>query len=180
MKKIITFLLFFSLVIFQLTIVPYLTVFSVYPNILIGAVLIFAIFKNSNWVLLWALLAGLMLDFFSSLPLGIYSLNFILIAWLAMFVGRNIFKITDLLGQVSLLLLGCFLFSFLNIFLIKVFYWFGLSELSLPFSFVFWRTVLPEIILNSLSALAIFIIFKIFALKPAKNYGLYYGTKKGI
>ncbi|OIO47576.1 MAG: rod shape-determining protein MreD [Parcubacteria group bacterium CG1_02_40_82] len=159
MNKIIVFLLFFMLLILQVAFVPRFSVFNVYPNILLIAILVFAIMRHNNRTLLFALFFGLALDIFSSWPFGIYALDFVILAWLIQFIGKNFFRATDFFGQTSIIALSCVLFSVLNFFLIKNFYWLGLGQ-----NIAFWdnllRIGLLEIILNFVLAVAGLMIFK--------------------
>lgn len=169
MPKIIILFLFFILLLLQLTIMPRLSIFNVFPNILLAAMLIFVVIRGGRLTLFLGLAAGLLMDLFSSLPFGTYSLSFILVAWLAQFIGRNVFKITDLSGQVSLIALGSFFCSFLVILIVKISYWLGLYSYDFSFWFNFIKIVLPEFILNFLLTLILLLFVKAFR----KAHGLF-------
>jgi rod shape-determining protein MreD len=164
MNKIIGLLAIFILLILQIAFVPHLTIFGVYPNVLLAAILVFATMRSGRWVFLFAFLSGIALDIFSSRAFGLYTFSFILLVWLIEYVGKNTFKATDLSGQISILALSCVFFSALVFFLIKIFYWFNLGQ-----NISFWGELLKvgsvEIMLNFVLAGLALMIFK-------KSHGL--------
>lgn len=160
MSKIIILFLFFILLLLQLTIMPRLSVFNVFPNILLATLLVSIIIRGGRLTLFLGLAAGLMMDLFSNLPFGSYLLSFILIAWLSQFIGRNIFKITDLSGQVSIIALGSFFCGFLIFLIVKISQWLGLSLYDFSFWSSFIKIALPEFILNTLLALILLFLIK--------------------
>ncbi len=165
MRKLFFILSFLFLLVLQLTIMPRLIIFGVFPNILLAAILFFVIKKDGHWPIVVAFTAGLAMDFFSSSPLGIYSLAFILVAWLAIHLGKGFFKINTFSGEMSLVAAACFSYSVLVIFFTEFFNWFGAGPVM-----NFWpsllKVILPEFILNSIMAL-------IFVLLLKKIYGLF-------
>ncbi|MBI4708798.1 MAG: rod shape-determining protein MreD [Candidatus Portnoybacteria bacterium] len=163
MRKITIFLFLFILAVLQISIVPRLSIFNVFPNILLASILSISIIKEDKSIIFFAFVAGLLMDFLSGLPFGINALNFVFTLWAAKFIGRNIFKTTDLFGQASLIIFACFLYSALNIILLEVFHLFGLG-LEIPSWLNLLRIGLAELILNSLLAIIILIIAK-------KTYG---------
>jgi len=167
MSKIIVLFLFFILLILQLTIMPRLIVLDVFPNILLAAFLAFVIIIRSDKLsLLLGLVVGLMMDLFSSLPFGIYSLSFVFIAWFSQFIWKNIFKITDLSGQIYIISLGSFFYNLLILLMLKIFQWLSLFQKDFSFLPIFIKIALPEFILNALVAI-------IFLFSIRKVYGLF-------
>jgi rod shape-determining protein MreD len=114
MNKIIASIFIFLLLILQVAFMPHLAFFGVFPDILLAAMMILAVLRGGKWVFILSLLSGLALDVFSNHPFGIYALDFILLTWLTEYVGKNIFRATDISGQVSLLALACVVFTSLN------------------------------------------------------------------
>lgn len=165
MRKIFIFLLLFFLLAIQIAIVPYFNFFGIKANILLAAILSFVVFKKTKSILIWAAVAGLIIDFFSALPFGLYCLTFILVVWLIDFIGRSIFKANEFWGQLALMFCGSIVFSILFILLLKIFNWLGLGA-GTSGQILFWRAVLLEIGLNTLLGVA-----ALFAIK--KIYGLF-------
>jgi len=159
MNKIIASIFIFLLLILQVAFMPHLAFFGVFPDILLAAMMILAVLRGGKWVFILSLLSGLALDVFSNHPFGIYALDFILLTWLTEYVGKNIFRATDISGQVSLLALACVVFTSLNLSLIKVFYWLGLGN-DLAFWHNFLVIGLLEISYNFVLAVLGLIIFK--------------------
>lgn len=144
---------------------PRLSVFGVFPNILLATIIIFSILKEKQSALLISFLAGLMLDVFSHLPFGIYTLNFVFICWLVQFVGNNFFRVRDFFGQIFLIFSASIAYSLLFFLSLKVFFWVGINP-NIAFLANFSRIGLPEAGLNILASLLILIIFK-------KTHGLF-------
>lgn len=163
MNKIIGFLIIFAFLVLQIAFVPHMSFFGVYPDILLAAILVFAVMRGGRWVFLFAFFSGVALDIFSSRAFGIYTLSFVLLVWLVQFIGKNVFKATDFSGQISILACACILFSVLNLFLIKNFYWLGLGQ-DTSFWDNFLRVGLLEIALNFvLAVLGLMILKKVHA-----------------
>jgi rod shape-determining protein MreD len=165
MNKIIGILLIFVFLLLQIALVPHFSFFAVQANILLAAIIVFALMRSGQWVYVFAFFSGLALDVFSSRPFGIYAMSFVLLVWLIQFVGKNIFRASDFSGQASIAILSCAFFSLICPFLIKIFYWLGLGQ-NISFWDNLFRIGLPEIILNFILAILGLIIFK-------KTYGLF-------
>jgi len=159
MNKIIGFLVIFAFLILQIAFVPQMSFFGVYPNILLAAILVFSVMRGGHWVFVFAFFSGAALDIFSSQAFGVYTLGFVLLAWLVQFIGKNVFKATDFSGQIFILACACALFSVLNFFLIKNFYWLGLGQ-NISFWDNFLKIGLLEIMLNFVLAAVALMIFK--------------------
>lgn len=172
MKKLIIILIFFLLLILQLTIMPRISIFNVFPNILLAAVLVIVMMREDNLAVYLALFAGMAMDLFSNMSLGVYSLSFVVIAWSAHFLGKNIFRNTDFFGRATLTICSIFVYNFFLIFIVKIFAWFGFGN-GLEFKNSIFKIALPEFILTSLTALILLFLFQ-------KIHGLYSNFQKRI
>lgn len=164
MRRFIIFLVLLFFFIFQLTLMPRLTVFGVFPNILLAAILVLAAKSSENFSLIAAFLSGLGLDFFSGLPFGVWAISFAVLVWLIQTIGKSFFKNSDLFGQICLIGGALMFFIFFLPFLIKFFSWFGLGV-----NLSFWQNILRRgwmgFILN-------FILVLILLLALNQFYGL--------
>lgn len=160
MRNFTIFICLFFLLILQLTFISRLDIFNVSPNILVVMVLILAAMKNNQKIIIFAFLVGVLLDLFSGLSFGFYSLALVLAVWLSHFFGRNIFKTTDFSGQVFFIIFACFVYSALIIILAKTFQLFGSSMNNLTFWFSLFRVGMPEFLLNSLLAILLLPLIK--------------------
>lgn len=117
-KILILILLFYFLVIFQESFLSHFTVLGATPNlILISVFLLIFLEKNSvyqNPKILPGFLGGTILDLFSSIPFGIFTLNLTLSSFLTQKISR-IFKESNILAFSILFL---FYFSFYKVLLI--------------------------------------------------------------
>lgn len=165
MQKIIIFFIVFVLFVLQITIVPRFQIFGAIPSILFAALLAFVLVSGNKLILIYALIAGLLLDFFSSAGFGIYSFGFVIVIWLAEFVGKIIFRVTSLSGQIALAAGGALSYSFISVIVIKIFQWLGgQPPIALWPSLI--RIYLVEFILNFVFTLIfLFIIKKLHGLR---------------
>jgi len=157
-------ILFFVLLILQIAFMPRLAIFSVTPNLVLAGILAYTSQLNKNSIFIFAGFLGLALDFFSGLPFGIWTINFVVTVWSIETIGKNFFKSADFSGQAFLIAGACIFFSIFQFFLIKVFFWLGLGTNQ-----SFWRDILQiglrEIPLNIAVSLLFLILNK-------KIYGL--------
>lgn len=119
MKKIlILILLFYFLVIFQESFLSHFTLFGARINLILISVFLLIFFEekfgSENFEMLCGFLGGTILDFFSSIPFGIFALNLALTSFLTKKISK-VFKKSNIFAF-SLLFL--FYFSFYKIFLI--------------------------------------------------------------
>lgn len=71
MKNLVFLLALFVIVVIQETILDYLRVFGVKPDLLLGFVVIVSVYSNWRWALFFSILAGLFKDLFGSSSFGI-------------------------------------------------------------------------------------------------------------
>jgi len=164
-KILILILLFYFLVIFQESFLSHFPLFGGTCNLILISVFLLIFFeKNSvseNPRILPGFLGGTILDFFSSIPFGIFALNLTLSSFLTQKISR-VFKESNILGF-SILFLIYFSFykallifeSFVSSFLFKRS--FGISfNLSSFFSEIFLSLLLISLVLVLTKKYAIF------------------------
>ncbi len=108
-------------VIFQTTLIPFVAVFGVVPNLVLVLILILIIwkkFENTWWMIL---LACLFLDLLSGLLFGLISLSLIITAYLIDQFNRNVFSEIKLWIIGSLIVLGSLIY-FVSLFSLNSFF----------------------------------------------------------
>jgi len=131
----------------QTTVVPFLSVGEVAPNLVLILALIFVILDGFKGVWLDVLLAGVFLDLFSVLPFGLASVSLIGVAYGIDWLNSVISLKFKFAVRIGLVVLGVFVFNlFLNLLLV-------LFKLEPIFSvgYLFWSALY-----NLLIALLIF------------------------
>ena len=131
----------------QTTVVPFLSVGEVAPNLALILALIFVILDGFKGVWLDVLLAGVFLDLFSVLPFGLASVSLIGVAYGIDWLNSVISLKFKFAVRIGLVVLGVFVFNlFLNLLLV-------LFKLEPIFSvgYLFWSALY-----NLLIALLIF------------------------
>ena len=86
--KILKFVLPVILAIVQITLMPLLSVWGGYPNILVIGITFAILFDNENEAMLIAIIGGILLDFASVTPMGLNLLMFILFVIALKFVKK--------------------------------------------------------------------------------------------
>ena len=76
----------------QLTLAPHLALFGLKPNLMLLILLVVGIRWIDPWLFIPAITMGLAMDVFSHGVLGIYGISFLLISFLARYVGFLIYE----------------------------------------------------------------------------------------
>ncbi len=139
MKSIlILFALLFS-VILQTTLIPFVAVFGVVPNLVLVLILILIIWKRFENIWWMVLLSVLSLDLLSGLPFGLISLSLIITAYLIDQFNRNTFSEIKFWIIISLIVSGSLIY-FISLFILS-----NIFEIGFVFSL---KYLLIEIIYN--------------------------------
>ena len=142
---------------FQTSLAQKMGVFSVLPNLpLVSLFLLIFFLEDYKKVVFSALFLGLLFDFFSGLPFGVFTLTFVLLAlvvdmMLNVFISReNIFIFFTIVG------LGTLAYYFLNIIFINTFNFFGVGGLNIVLTPVFFKDIFLEVLYNLILAFLVF------------------------
>jgi rod shape-determining protein MreD len=129
MFSVINFLIFFIASILQLTIIPRLAIAGVFPNIVLVLIIVWSAvfgFKKSFWL---AIVSGILLDLFVGPYFGIFTVTFLVIAFLVDIVTRYIFSNNFIFSVLS--------FSFIaTIFTALLFHYLAFKEVSISYQFI--------------------------------------------
>jgi rod shape-determining protein MreD len=157
--KIIIFIL--VVLFFQIGILPHLAIFETYPNIILGSIISLGILKGFRKSVVWAIAAGLFLDFYSlSNVIGISVICLLLCSYFSFFLGQNVFKKSSFLSVVSVFALTLVLYGLLVLALR------GIFGLGFQFEILIF---LMDVAYNTIFAIPVFyLIKKIYAGKPNK------------
>ncbi len=89
-KQIYALLILFIIALLQSTFLNYFRVFNVKPDIILITVIIFALFFNLRWLVVFAFLAGIFRDIFSILPCGVNVIICIFLVILTKQISRQL------------------------------------------------------------------------------------------
>lgn len=155
-KKILIFLpIFYFLLLLQQSFLPNLAIRGQVPNLLLISVFLIAFFSQKREeAISGAFLAGLLLDIFSSFPLGFFAFLFVLLVLFFQLFSR-LFEKSDLLAPITFI--GFFLFY--KILLMVFVFFLGLLGQEAPPVYFAPVSLLVELGYNLL-ALAIFLALK--------------------
>ena len=112
-----------------------------------------ALQKRTNYAWQWSIIGGLLIDFISGLPFGIFTISYMLATALAMVLRERIWRFTFLM-QLLVVLFGTVVtqgISYLVLFL---------QGASLELVAVLQVITMPSIILNFMLSLPIFVLTK--------------------
>ncbi|HEB01533.1 MAG TPA: rod shape-determining protein MreD [Candidatus Portnoybacteria bacterium] len=158
MYPLLTILILFLAAVLETTFIPHLAIWGVEPSLVLIIVLSWSILANGKKALTWALLGGLFLDLFSGLPFGVFTLSFVIVAYLTNLVAYNILDKANLLVVSSIGLIGTITANLLMRLFLKLANLVHLSSLTIEFNF--FRLVLLEAIYNTILILGIFWLLK--------------------
>ncbi len=174
MKSFFAILILLLAVIFQTTLVPFLSLRGVIPNLVLVLILFLVIFKSfqETWWLI--ILAGLFLDLLSGLPLGLISLSLLITAYLIDRFNRSVFSGAKIWLVAALVALGSLFYNLILIGLSRLFILINLSQkvtYSNVFSWDYLITLFLIIAYNLVALLFFYGIKKIFYQKQgARGY----------
>ena len=141
MKSTLILIILLLSVIFQTTLIPFVAVFGVTPNLVLVLILILIIWKRFENVWWMILLTSLFLDLLSGLPFGLISLSLIITTYLIDQFNRNIFS------EIKLWIIGSLIASGSFIYLISLFSLSNFFQIDFVFGL---KYLLIEILYNLL------------------------------
>lgn len=113
------FFIIFSLllaVVLQATVVSFLSVRGITPNLALVLIFIFVVLGGFERVWVYVLLTGLFLDLFSGLPFGLFSASLVAATYFINWLRSSISLELKFVGGTGMVVLGVFVFNlFLNI-----------------------------------------------------------------
>lgn len=105
----------FFVAILQVTFMPKLSIYGVFPNLMLVVIIYKSLFKDYKEIFIWPLAGGLVLDVFSATPFGVFTLSFLIVSLIINFLSRNIWTSENIgLVVVIIVLLGSLIFGFSN------------------------------------------------------------------
>jgi len=129
-------------VILQITIVPFLPVQGVTPNLILVGALILTLLGGFKTVWFYIFIGGLFLDMFSGLPFGFMSVSLISASYFIDWLSNNVFSGLKFGIKVSLIVSGILAFNFFLNILIGFFH----LETMFGFKYLFWSVAYNLII----------------------------------
>lgn len=143
----IAFIIVFILVLLflQIGIFPHIRIAGVFPNLIILSILSLIILEGWKKNLVWIIVGGLFLDFYSlNTTIGFSVVSLLIAGYLAYFLSQNIFKKVNIASLLLIFLISIFLYNL--IFLI--------------FSDLRFSSFVMGIIYNLIFALPVFYVVK--------------------
>jgi len=130
MKIFIFLLILIISVVLQTTLIPFLSIGDVSPNLVLILVLFLIIWQKFDRVWWLIVLTGLFLDLLIGLPFGLASLSLITTAYLIDLFNQSIFSGIKFWIIGALVILGTLIYAIISLILAKVF------QINLAFSFL--------------------------------------------
>ncbi len=121
--KLIFIILFIILLLFlQIGIFPHISIFGVFPNLILLSILGLSILQGWKKTLPWTIAGGLFLDFYSLTGvLGLSVVGLLIVSYLAYSLSQNIFKKANLFSLALNFLIAIFVYSLCLLILFSVF-----------------------------------------------------------
>lgn len=112
MKTISIILFIFILLFLQMGIFPHMGILSVFPNLILLSILSLAVLGGWKKNLVWIIIGGLFLDFYSLKEiLGISVIALLITSYLAYFLSQNIFKKANIPSLILVFLISIFTYN---------------------------------------------------------------------
>jgi rod shape-determining protein MreD len=93
MNTYLSFAILFSLALVQSTVTPNVKLLGVQPDLMLMVVVSWSLLRGSEEGMLWALIGGIMIDMFSTVPFGASTLALLITSFLSGLGHRNIFRL---------------------------------------------------------------------------------------
>ena len=174
MKSFLIILVLLLVAILQTTLVPFLALHGVTPNLVLVLILFLVIFKSFKEIWWLVILAGLFSDLLSGLPFGLLSLSLLITAYLIDWFNRSVFSGAKIWLVAALIALGSLFYNFILIATAKFFILVNLSQkviYSNIFSGDYLITLFLVVAYNLVALLFLYGIKKIFYQKQgARGY----------
>lgn len=135
--------------ILQSAVISRITLLQGTADIVLLIVIAWALQKNVETGWQWSLIAGLLIDFMSGLPFGVYTLSYLLVTALTLALRARIWRLA-ILVQLFATFVGTMLIQGLSIFVLVI------QGANLPLQAVLQRIVLPSLILNLLLTIPVY------------------------
>lgn len=174
MKSFFAIIILLLVAILQTTLVPFLALRGITPNLVLVLILFWVIFKGFQEIWWLVILAGLFLDLLSGLPFGLISLSLLITAYLIDWFNRGVFSGAKIWLIAALIALGSLFYNFILIATAKFFILVNLSQkviYSNIFSWDYLITLFLVVAYNLVALLFLYGIKKIFYQKQgARGY----------
>jgi rod shape-determining protein MreD len=160
MKVLLIILSLLLAIILQTSLVPFLTVSEVGPNLILILIIILVVFNGFKKIWPYIILIGFFLDLLAGLPFGLMSLSLVSTAYLVDWFNRSIFSGIKFWITASLVVLGTLIYNLFLLGLGKIFVVIGLSQTILWYAsgsfFVPFFRIIGEIGYNLLISFIVY------------------------
>lgn len=120
-RKVLVYLLtLFVSVLLQSTLLEYVAVYGVIPDVILIIILFISLKEGSKWGEIFGFFTGMLIDFLSLSPLGFFALIYCTIGFIMGLTNRNV-STDSLLTQIVFLIMALLIKFALSIFLIMLF-----------------------------------------------------------
>ena len=152
MKIILTIIFILILLFLQIGVFPHLSIAGSFPNLILLAILGLSVLQGWKKNLVWIIIGGLFLDFYSlHSVLGISIVGLLLAGYLAYFLSQNIFKGVSFWSLILVFLISIFVYNLSLIIL------FGVFGISFDLGFL---SFIVGLVYNLIFALPVFYLLK--------------------
>ncbi len=156
-------LLTILITVLQTTLMPRLTLFGVFPDLVITAVCCVAIYRGENTAAIFGLAAGLVVEAVGSVGVSLAPLFYVFVGYICGRVGANARNNTLFFAYLIALPFVCLSRTALTFINLHIGYW-G----SIEYGKMFLNILLPEFLYTLLAAFPVFAVVKLFEL-PIPN-----------
>ena len=162
-------LLLFFLFILQISVLPFLLIFGVLPNLLLVASIFFIFYPlgrglDYRELMAFSFASGFLIDTYSGMPFGVVMLSFILTVALVHFLAYNFLEKANFFMVCIGVLIGSIAYSIISFGILRLYIAFNLIfDLGFDYS-VFFKVMLIFSVLNIGAVMVMHIPFKKFVI----------------
>jgi rod shape-determining protein MreD len=153
MRNLIAFPVIVLAVILQSAVVSRLTLLSGFGDLPMVMLAAWALQDNVDSAWHWAVAAGILVGFVSSIPWAVYVLGYVLVVAMAKALRLRVWQ-APLLAMFSVTFLGTILISVLSLVVLRLF------GVAIPFQDAFGLLILPGVLLNLLLAIPVYAVMR--------------------
>ena len=154
MNPYLSFAILFCLALLQTTVMPRITLLGVHPDLVLMAVTSWSLLRGSEEGMLWALIAGVVIDLFSGATFGVCTLALLTVSFASGLGQRSIFRF-DLLIPILVIPPATLIYQLIILSLLSAFGWRAGWRASLS------HIVFPSMLINTISMPIVYLLARL-------------------
>jgi rod shape-determining protein MreD len=149
MSTVLAFPILIGLLMFQIGVLNNMPLLHGYSDLVLLAIIAWALQKKVTTAWQWSLVGGLMTTFISAMPLGVYILSYVFVTGIALLIKKIVWRI-PFISMLLVTVVGTFIVLGTSYIVLRF------ANVPFPFGYSMYEIILPSAILNVILALPIY------------------------